>query len=33
MTEIFRSTLPFFFILLGVVLLVTYVPALTLGAR
>jgi tripartite ATP-independent transporter DctM subunit len=33
MTEIFRSTLPFFFILLGVVLFVTYVPALTLGAR
>ena len=33
MTEIFHSTLPFFFILLGVVLLVTYVPALTLGAR
>jgi len=33
MTEIVRSTMPFFLILLGVVLLVTYVPALTLGAR
>jgi C4-dicarboxylate transporter, DctM subunit len=33
MNEIFRSTLPFFFILLAVVLLVTYVPALTLGAQ
>jgi tripartite ATP-independent transporter DctM subunit len=33
MNEIFRSTLPFFLILLAVVLLVTYVPALTLGAQ
>jgi TRAP-type C4-dicarboxylate transport system permease large subunit len=33
MSEIFRSTLPFFLILLGVVLLVTYVPALILGAK
>ena len=33
MTEIVRSTLPFFLILLGVVFLVTYVPALTLGVR
>jgi C4-dicarboxylate transporter, DctM subunit len=33
MNEIFRSTLPFFFILLAVVLLVTYVPALTVGVK
>ena len=33
MNEIFRSTMPFFFILLAVVLLVTYVPALTLWAK
>ena len=29
---VYRSTLPFFLALLAVVLLVTYVPALTVGA-
>jgi len=32
MLEIYRSTLPFFLVLLAVVLLITYVPALTIGA-
>ncbi len=31
--EVYRSTFPFFLVLLAVVLLVTYVPALTIGAR
>lgn len=31
--EVYRSTLPFFFVLLAIVLLVTYVPALTVGSK
>ena len=31
-TEIFRSVIPFFFVLVAVVLIVTYVPALTIWA-
>ena len=31
--DVYRSTLPFFFVLLGVVLLVTYVPAVIIGVE
>jgi C4-dicarboxylate transporter DctM subunit len=32
LVQIYRDTLPFFFVLLCIVLLITYVPALTIGA-
>ncbi len=33
LSDVYRSTLPFFFVLLAIVLLVTYVPALIIGVE